>query len=149
MKDFVQNAVHYLPYILGGTIGSTLVGLFAYRMRAKIDVWRMTKQADVAAAQTPMSVLQQAIAQRDKMLETLTTQLYAYISEHEKKDGADRDKLIQVLTKIEAAMTDLARDQRDLREEAARRSKENHEDLRDISTRLTTIEVKIGLRGTP
>jgi hypothetical protein len=142
LRDILSR---YWPLVAG--VVSTFGGIIAYRMRAKIDVWRMTKQADMTALQTPLSVMQQAIQTRDKMLETANAQLYAFVTSHLADDRLERDKLIGVLTKIEAAMVDLARDQRQLREESSKRSAQNHEDLRDISTRLVAIEVKVGLRS--
>lgn len=134
-------------WILGGGTVSALVGVMAYSLRARVDIWRMTKQANISVTSTPIAVMERAIQARDKMLEVANQKLYDFVEQHAKNDQDKQERLIAVLTEMKAAMVDLARDQRDMREEAARRSAQNHEDLGRVKERLSRIEIKVGLEG--
>jgi hypothetical protein len=138
----------WLPWF--SAAASPFLGVLAYKWRAKVDTQKLADQASIGAAQAPISVLMNAIAQRDKLLTETNARLDRLMSDHFahlENDQKDRERLTEVMAKVEGALTAIERNQNAMRDEGARRSAEIHEDLESIHTRLTAIEVKTGLRG--
>lgn len=124
------------PYILSSVVAPAL-GWGVYALRAKTDVWRMSKQADITVATTPFNVLQQVLQARDKENMELREWINKIVTNHLEHDAQDRQG-------VAAAMQDLASSQRELtamiredRQAAAKRDE-------SVAKTLTDIRVDLG-----
>lgn len=121
----------YLPYLLTAVIGP-LLGWLVYSLRAKTDIWRMTKAADLSAAQLPFQVLQQALALRDKENAEMRCEMKLILTNHLEHDAQDRSAVAAALKELVVAQTSLTEMLRDDRVSSAEHRKTIHERLNAI-----------------
>lgn len=137
-----------------------LVAVAAYYAKARIDLMR--QEAVNAADDRRLERQRQddEIRKRDEerarligLLEKQSADIVQQMKERDKLLGnhlahaeASNEKLIVTLSEVGSTMRETATDLRALREDGARRSAEAHEDMAQVATRLTAIEVLSGLR---
>ena len=118
-----QIAVWGMP-IFGGivTIIGSLVGVWAYRKRKKIDINAAAQKAKIKASTTPLEVLTAAIERRDAILEKrdalITEMAKAYLNHN----SSERKALLESLISISGTLQTLAEDVKDGREDSRRRA---------------------------
>lgn len=132
----------YLPWFLT-FVAAPAVGYLIYHLKAKTDVWRISKQADVAAVQTPFTVLQQALAQRDRQIEAKDAQIKELIAgqnviltNHLKHDAADREAVVKALTEMTSTQRELTEMIRDDRVASAAQREKIHDRLNALSIQV-------------
>lgn len=130
----------YLPWILTAVAGP-LLGWVVYSLRAKTDVWRMTKQADISVAQLPFKVLQDALALRDKENAEMRGELRLIVTNHLSHDAEDRGAIVKALTELTAAQRELTGMLREDRAQSGEWRKTMHE-------RMTEIQLEVARKAS-
>lgn len=124
-------------YQLMGVLGlGGLGGVLAYFLRAKVDIWRASRGAEVNQAQAPMTVLLQIVQNKEKENAELRADMKLILTNHLEHDRKEREAVIQSLSKSEskdeavvAALNELTHSIREDRAAAAAERKTLHERL--------------------
>ena len=81
-----------------------LIGVMAYRWRARIDAWKQGQDAVVRAEEAPMALMQKALAHRDAEVTQAREQLFTLVTNHLAHDSAERAGLVEVMTQCKDTM---------------------------------------------
>lgn len=125
----------YLPWILSAVV-APIVGWLVYMLKAKTDVWRMSRQADMSAIQAPFAVLQRALEMRDKENAEMRAELHLVVTNHLAHDAVDREAVVK-------ALTELTDSQRELTEMIREDRSSSSEQRKGIHERLNAIQLQI------
>lgn len=113
-------------------VAAPILGVATYWLRAKTDIWRLSKTADVTAVQTPFNVLQQVLSNRDRENVEMRTELKALVMTHLANDAIERTALVKSLTVLEQSQRELTAMIREDRLSAAKQQESIREQLADI-----------------
>ena len=128
-----MNINHPAVYLIAGPA----LGILAYWLRARTDVWRLTKTADVSAINTPFNVLREILQNRDKENVEMRAQMHTIITNHLEHDAVDRQGAAK-------AMQDLANTQRELIEMIRDDRLKGAAAADKLNETLTEIRVELG-----
>lgn len=109
-------------YQVGSMLGvAGIGGVVTYWLRAKIDVWRAGRGAEVGANQAPVNVLLQIVQNKEKESVELRADLKLLMTNHLEHDKQERDQLVRVLTQqtetLRQACEMMVQDRRDSAEQ--------------------------------
>ena len=121
-----------LQYFLVTVVGGGAIGVITYWLRAKTDVWRLSKQADITVAQTPFSVLQQVLNNRDRENKEMRDELRALVMTHLAGDALERTALVKGLAVLETTQRELTNMLREDRLSSAKLQEGIQDQLADI-----------------
>ena len=75
-----------------------LGGVLAYYLRAKVDIWRVGRGAEVNASQAPLNVLLKILENKEKESVELRADLKVLMVNHLEHDAQERGEIVKVLT---------------------------------------------------
>jgi hypothetical protein len=118
-------------------IASPVLALITYYLRAKTDVWRLSKQADITVSTTPFNVLQQVLNNREKENTVLRDWINTIVTNHLRDDRVDRAAMIQALSLLTADIRGLTTLVRESQADAA-------SDRKDLAEAFTALRIDVG-----
>ena len=121
-----------IQYFLVTVVGGAVVGVITYWLRAKTDIWRLSKQADITVSQTPFNVLQQVLNNRDRENKEMRDELRALVMTHLAGDALERTALVKGLTILEQTQRELTSMLREDRISGAKQWEAVSEQMADI-----------------
>jgi hypothetical protein len=127
----------YIPWFLT-FVAAPLVGYLVYWMKAKTDVWRLSRQADITAIQTPFKVLQDALAKRDAENAEMRKELHLIVTNHLAHDAEDRTAVVRALTQLTSTVAEMGRTAVEDRTASAEQRKSIHERLNQIQLQIAS-----------
>lgn len=125
----------YLPWFLAAVAGP-LFGWIVYQLRAKTDVWRMSKQSEISAIQAPFAVLQKALEQRDRQITELMAREHVVLTNHLAHDAEDRRAVVKALTELTSTQRELTEMIRDDRVASAAQREKIHDRLNQLQIQV-------------
>ena len=88
-----------MKYQVVGLLGvGGLGGVLAYYLRAKVDVWRGQRGAEVQAGQAPINVLLKILDNKEKESSELRADLKLMMTNHLEHDKQERTELTKIMT---------------------------------------------------
>lgn len=121
-------------YQLVGLLGvGGLGGVAAYYLRAKVDVWRASRGAEVTATQAPITVLMQILQNKEKESAALREDLKLLMSNHLEHDSAERKELCKLFTEQNGLLRETCEMIREDRVASAKQRESIHERITQIA----------------
>lgn len=124
------NTKYHLLAILGG---GGLSGVLFYWLRAKIDVWRANRGAEVNISQAPVTVLMQIVQNKEKEAAELRASINTLITTHLTKDTAQHEQMVRVLTEQTTLLHQTIETMAEDRRTSAEQRKSIHERITQIA----------------
>lgn len=133
--------------VVAGAVGvlgtGGVAGLMAYWGRAKIDVWRSSRGAEVQAGQAPIQVLLKIVENKEKESAELRADMKLLLTNHLEHDKQEREELVKAFAKQTETLSKACDLMSSRREAEAARAERLTDDIRDISTQIAVLEAKI------
>lgn len=125
-----------LKYQIGSALGvAGLGGVLTYWLRAKVDVWRGTRGAEVTAASAPVNVLLQIVQNKEREAAELRADLKLLMTNHLAHDEARNENLVKVMTTQTEMLRQVCEMIREDRVSSAEQRKGIHERITQLAIR--------------
>jgi len=135
-------------YQIVGVLGvGGLGGVLAYYLRARVDVWRVSRGAEVSAGQAPVQVLLNILTNKDREATELRKEasearadLKLLMTNHLEHDKQEREEFVKVLTEQTVMLRKTCEMLVEDRQSSAEQRKAIHE-------RITLIALQKGMQS--
>lgn len=151
-----MNAAHYVVLSAVGSAVTTLVGVWAYRRRAKTDVETRREAAEVDANAREEQLLlkareaaQEALKEPLRILEKELAKREAELAGIRAKDDMERAKYLETLGAMKNALEAISKDLREHRDEEKVRTGSLHTQLGVLDRRMLVLETRMGIVPGP
>lgn len=135
-------------YQVVGLLGvGGLGGVVAYYLRARVDVWRASRGAEVSTGQAPVQILLKIVENKEREASELRkeasearTDLKLLMTNHLEHDKIEREEFVKILTE----QTSMLRKTCEMLVEDRQSSSEQRKAIHD---RITSIAIKQGVQA--
>lgn len=119
--------------VMGMLGGGGLFGVICYWLRAKIDVWRGARGAEISTAQAPVNVLLQIVQNKEKEASELRADMKLLLTNHLEHDKQEREELVKVLTQQTETLRQACDMMREDRAASAKQREAIHERITQLA----------------
>lgn len=121
-------------YQVGSMLGvAGIGGVLTYWLRAKVDVWRSNRGAEVSMGQAPMQVLLKILDNKEKESSELRADMKLLMTNHLAHDKQERDELVKVMTEQTVLLRQTCEFMRQDRVDSAEQRKNIHERITQLA----------------